>query len=211
MWCVFCERKPWSTLIARFMWPTWGPPGSWRPQVGPTLTPWTLLSGYVPLHTKECCIRCSVILMFTVTATDWCNYISPSQTHGSHLTFPFRLFPKFTELSACDAKCQAICSRQLNLFQYGSYDQSRQYDSNLICHHSSMKTVVILNASISALSNYKLLTRLPLDKMAAVSQRIFSDAFSSMKSFVSWLKFHWSLFLFSVSRNIWNKVCHAGR
>ena len=39
------------------------------------------------------------------------------------------------------------------------------------------------------------LTHLPLDKMAAILQRIFSDAFSWMKSFVFWLKFHWSLFL----------------
>ena len=34
-----------------------------------------------------------------------------------------------------------------------------------------------------------------LDKMGAVSQMIFSDAFSWMKSFVFWFKFHWSLFL----------------
>ena len=34
----------------------------------------------------------------------------------------------------------------------------------------------------------------PLDKMAAISQTIFSDAFSWMKSFVLLLKFHWSLF-----------------
>ena len=34
-----------------------------------------------------------------------------------------------------------------------------------------------------------------LDKMAASSQTIFSDAFSQMKNFVFWLKFHWSLFL----------------
>ena len=34
-----------------------------------------------------------------------------------------------------------------------------------------------------------------LDKMAAISQTIFSDAFSSMKNFVFWLKFHWNLFL----------------
>ena len=40
-----------------------------------------------------------------------------------------------------------------------------------------------------------LITHLPLDKMATISQTIFSDAFSSMKSFVFWLKFHWSLFL----------------
>ena len=35
----------------------------------------------------------------------------------------------------------------------------------------------------------------PLDKMAAISQKIFSDAFLWMKSFVFWFKFHWSLFL----------------
>ena len=31
-------------------------------------------------------------------------------------------------------------------------------------------------------------------KMAAISQTIISDAFLWMKSFVFWLKFHWSLF-----------------
>ena len=31
--------------------------------------------------------------------------------------------------------------------------------------------------------------------MAAISQMIYSDAFSWMKSFVFWLKFHWSLLL----------------
>ena len=34
------------TRIARFVGPTWGPPGSCRPQMGPVLVPWTLLSGY---------------------------------------------------------------------------------------------------------------------------------------------------------------------
>ena len=38
------------------------------------------------------------------------------------------------------------------------------------------------------------LTHLPLNKMAAISQMIFSDTFSWMKRFVFWLKFHWSLF-----------------
>ena len=32
--------------IAKFMGPTWGPPGSCRPQMGRMLAPWTLLSGY---------------------------------------------------------------------------------------------------------------------------------------------------------------------
>ena len=35
----------------------------------------------------------------------------------------------------------------------------------------------------------------PLGKMAAISQTIFSDEISWMKSFVFWLTFHWSLFL----------------
>ena len=36
---------------------------------------------------------------------------------------------------------------------------------------------------------------LPVDKMDAISQMIFSDVFLWMKSFVFWLNFHWSLFL----------------
>ena len=34
-----------ETQIAKFMGPTWGPPGSCRPQMGPMLAPWTLLLG----------------------------------------------------------------------------------------------------------------------------------------------------------------------
>ena len=37
------SSKP--TLIARFMGPTWGPPGADRTQVGLMLAPWSLLSG----------------------------------------------------------------------------------------------------------------------------------------------------------------------
>ena len=32
-------------MIARFMWSTWSPPGSYWPQMGPILATWTLLSG----------------------------------------------------------------------------------------------------------------------------------------------------------------------
>ena len=34
------------TQITKFMGPTWGPPGSCRPQMGPMMAPWALLSGY---------------------------------------------------------------------------------------------------------------------------------------------------------------------
>ena len=41
-WCKYF----WGTIqIARFMGSTWGQPGSCRPQMGPMLAPWTLLSG----------------------------------------------------------------------------------------------------------------------------------------------------------------------
>ena len=37
--------------IARFMGPTWDPPGADRTQVGPMLAPWTLLLGTIrPMH-----------------------------------------------------------------------------------------------------------------------------------------------------------------
>ena len=39
--------KSQASQIAKFMGPTWGPPGSCRPQMGPMLAPWTLLSGVV--------------------------------------------------------------------------------------------------------------------------------------------------------------------
>ena len=35
-----------TTQIAKFMGPTWGPPWSCWPQMGPMLAPWTLISGY---------------------------------------------------------------------------------------------------------------------------------------------------------------------
>ena len=38
-----------ATQIAKFMGPTWGPPGSCRPQMGPMLAPWTLLSGLLQI------------------------------------------------------------------------------------------------------------------------------------------------------------------
>ena len=40
-----------------------------------------------------------------------------------------------------------------------------------------------------------ILSHIRLDKMAAISQMTFSNAFSWTKIFVFWSKFHWSLFL----------------
>ena len=43
-----------SPQRSRLMGPTWGPPGSCRPQMGPMLAPWTLLSGSLPLGMQTC-------------------------------------------------------------------------------------------------------------------------------------------------------------
>ena len=48
------SHKNKATQIAKFMGPTWDPSGSCRPQMGPLLAPWTLLSGNVLLTSKRC-------------------------------------------------------------------------------------------------------------------------------------------------------------
>ena len=45
---VFAWNSGDSPRLTRSMGPTWVPPGSCRPQVGPMLFTWTLLSGVVP-------------------------------------------------------------------------------------------------------------------------------------------------------------------
>ena len=46
-----------TSLIARFMGPTWGPSGADRTQVGPTLAPWTLLPGLARV-----CLKIKIII-----------------------------------------------------------------------------------------------------------------------------------------------------
>ena len=56
------------------------------------------------------------------------------------------------------------------------------------------------------------LTHLLRDKMAVISQTTFSNAFSWMKKFEFWLKFHWSLFLrvqLTITKH-WFKWWHDG-
>ena len=42
-----CTGKKVTSQIAKFMGPTWGQHGSCRPQMGPMLAPWILLSGFI--------------------------------------------------------------------------------------------------------------------------------------------------------------------
>ena len=57
-----------GTLIARFIGPTWGPPGADRTQVDPMLAPWTLLSGDIrPVSTQY------KIYKIYATSPDYCS------------------------------------------------------------------------------------------------------------------------------------------
>ena len=55
-----------SSQIAKFMGPTWGPPGSWRPQMGPMLAPSTLLSGMLHGIAILCCNMLCCISLHSV-------------------------------------------------------------------------------------------------------------------------------------------------
>ena len=57
-----------------------------------------------------------------------------------------------------------------------------------------IKPHCILRGVINYTCTGDMVTHLLLDKMAAILQTLFSYAFSWMKSFIFWLKCHWSLF-----------------
>ena len=51
--CIWFMFSPVCSQITKFMGPTWGPPGFCRPQMGPMLAPWTLLSGFSHLSCQS--------------------------------------------------------------------------------------------------------------------------------------------------------------
>ena len=58
--------------MARFMWPTWGPPGEDKTLVGPMLAPWTLLSGmYWENLVSHITIKSFVLQMALQNLTHW--------------------------------------------------------------------------------------------------------------------------------------------
>ena len=61
-----CTLLCWTSLISKFMGPTWGPSGADRTQVSTMLAPWTLLSGALPVGQDV-----SVKTVFVLTV--WCH------------------------------------------------------------------------------------------------------------------------------------------
>ena len=65
------------SLIARFMGSTWGPPGADRTQVGPMLTPWSLLSGIIMFFRSE------TIFPFPSPCSLLCGFMPDTNEMGS--------------------------------------------------------------------------------------------------------------------------------
>ena len=85
--------------IAKFMGPTWGPPESCRPQMGPMLVPLTLLSGTYYHHSGGNCATAAKVYYWMQWMTGnwpepyhWCYLyiciesfrLSSSHTYGVH-------------------------------------------------------------------------------------------------------------------------------
>ena len=75
----------------RFMGQTWGPPGSCRPQMGPMLAPWTLLSGCCWLWLKSVCNSPGTATLADVGGMD--RYLTIAKDHDD--VIKWKLFPLY--------------------------------------------------------------------------------------------------------------------
>ena len=92
-----------SSLIARFMGPTWGPSGADRTQVGPMLAPRTLLS--VLLYS----FVIDGVCVLMVTTLHVCSVVDPMAV------------TVMTILVRCSVSCAACCSTTLSAECFPSY------------------------------------------------------------------------------------------
>ena len=90
------------TQIAKFMGPTWGPPGSCLIQMGPMLAPWTLLSGHSSCHAAVGLCRFYLLWMLRMSGCCVCvKYICNSWVHW------YWLYP-YTNLCLWPPACYAM-------------------------------------------------------------------------------------------------------
>ena len=127
-----------------------------------------------------------------------CNKdITPLQTHWSYI-FLAQTHRNVRQITLSLTKTKQIT--QILCWYFMGYNAAN-YLHHACLHtlHKAWLTYIIMITADglvpTRLRDTAHLTHLPLDKMAAISQTIFSDVFSWMKSLIFWLKFHWSLFI----------------
>ena len=74
-----------ASQTAKFMGPTWGPPGPCRPQMGPMLAPWTLLSSLYS-------IQGSAISQLNVTKHVLSQWQSKGSAKWENITMPVSIY-----------------------------------------------------------------------------------------------------------------------
>ena len=97
-------RTPWQkrSQVARFMGPTWGPPGDDRTQVGPMLAPWTVLLGVsIPVQVSLAVYRHAQFNILSPVAISaiFCPAESPGGAGGMSYTAARGILLQLTRLS----------------------------------------------------------------------------------------------------------------
>ena len=89
--------------IARFMGPTWGPPGTDRTQVGPMLAPWSLLSGVVNTVIVDGLVPSRIDMMvFVRIHTNWGTQNKFPNSHCAwHAWWDLTMSPPDSLLEQC--------------------------------------------------------------------------------------------------------------
>ena len=97
-----------TSQIARLMGPTWGPPGSCQPQMGPMLAPWTLLSEMLSVShdigTWFCCVLLYQIPFMVGCISEIRAIIWMPQIAQVLLKQPWRTWIKSVTLASIDQK-----------------------------------------------------------------------------------------------------------
>ena len=125
--------------------------------------------------------RCQISSIFlNVAAYNLsCSQLSPSNAHHSCIR------ETIEAADALEPSANKGCHRASHYWGY--YFQTL---SSLSCHCNVFGDVVLYHTLSSSV-----LTHWGWEKIAAISQMTFSNAFSSIKMFEFWLQFHWILFL----------------
>ena len=128
-------------------------------------------------------------------------------------TDAFRMWSDINAVFRVNKMLLKRCNEYLHIMQFG-YSVAYQTKEKIFTEESnwsklSKGTFPFRDVLGLYWSLWPTLTHLPLDNMAIISQTIFSDEFSWMKSFVFWLKFHWSLFLrvqMTINKHYWRQA-----
>ena len=118
--------------IAKFMGPTWGPPGSCRPQMGPMLAPWTLLPGMSKWHIFAVLYRHVHYRRQTPITQLYCLRLSLRSLTRSHFTRRPRIIIH-TPLSPCSPRDAELLNVNLSSACYRASSWG-WYQGRRLCH-----------------------------------------------------------------------------